>query len=106
MRTPLVLTDGCKIVRVEQMAVKRSRRFVMTAARPALDDDSLDGIDPGRWGLPIEEVQSLCRLLFYFCVLFHDCFTTRTRDTSPLAHVYLNVRLLLPHERNYANIPR
>src|SRR3954447_12501380 len=88
------------------MAVKRSRRFVMAAARPALDDNSLEGIDPGRWGLPIEAVQSLGRRLFDCWDRCHDCFTTRTHDTSPLAHVYLKGLLLLQQQRNYANIAR
>src|SRR3954449_1291240 len=78
----------------------------MAAARAAADDNSLEGIDPKRWGLPIEAVQSLGRRLFDCWGRFHDCFTTRTRDTSPLAHVYLKGLLLLPEERNYANIAR
>jgi SRSO17 transposase len=79
----------------------------MTApAKPVLDKDALDGIDPKRWGLSLEAVQSLGRQLFDCWDRFHDCFTTRTRDTSPLAHVYLQGLLLLPEERNYANIAR
>jgi SRSO17 transposase len=77
----------------------------MTAI-PVLETDSLDGIDSKRWGLPIEAVQSLGRQLFNCWDRFHHCFTTRTRDTSPLAHVYLKGLLLLPEERNYANIAR
>jgi SRSO17 transposase len=79
----------------------------MTAtARPVLEKDSLDGIDPKRWGLSLEAVQSLGRQLFDCWDRFHDCFTTRTRDTSAYAHVYLKGLLLLPEERNYANIAR
>ena len=79
----------------------------MTAtARPVLEKDSLDGIDPERWGLSLEAVQSLGRQLFDCWDRFHDCFTTRTRDTSAYAHVYLKGLLLLPEERNYANIAR
>jgi hypothetical protein len=50
--------------------------------------------------------KSLDHQLFDCWDRFHDCFTTRTRDTSPLAHVYLKGLLLLPEERNYANIAR
>jgi len=57
-------------------------------------------------GLSLEAVHSLGRLLFDCWDRFHDCFTTRTRDTSALAHVYLKGLLLLPDERNYANIAR
>src|SRR5438105_4526509 len=78
----------------------------MAAARPVLDNDSLDGIDAERWGLSLEAVHSLGRQLFDCWDRFHDCFTTRTRDTSPLAHAYLKGLLLLPDERNYANIAR
>jgi SRSO17 transposase len=87
------------------MSVKRSRRFVM-AALPVLENDSLHGIDSKRWGLPFEAVQSLGLQLYDCWDRFHDCFITRTRDTSPLAHVYLKGLLLLPEERNYANIAR
>src|SRR4051794_8997090 len=88
------------------MPVKRSRRFVMAALRPAPEADSLGGIDPERWGLSLEAVRSLGRQLFDCWQRFHDCFTTRTRDTSALAHVYLKGLLLLPDQRNYANIAR
>jgi SRSO17 transposase len=88
------------------MLVKRSRRFVMARAKPELENDSLEGIDLKRWELSLEAVHSLGRHLFDCWDRFHDCFTTRTRDTSPLAHVYLKGLLLLPDERNYANIAR
>lgn len=66
----------------------------------------LDGIDPQRWGLPAEPVATLGRRLYGCWEDFRDCFTTRTRDTSELAHVYLQGLLLMPDERNYANIAR
>jgi SRSO17 transposase len=78
----------------------------MAATVSTLESNSLDGIDHKRWGLPLEAVHSLGRQLFDCWDRFHDCFTTRTRDTSPLAHVYLKGLLLLPEERNYANIAR
>lgn len=77
-----------------------------TTVKPVLEKDPLDGIDPKRWGLSLEAVQSLGHQLFDCWDRFHDCFTTRTRNTSPLAHVYLKGLLLLPEERNYANIAR
>jgi SRSO17 transposase len=76
------------------------------AAKVVLENDSLEGIDPTRWGLPLEAVGLLGRQLFDCWDRFHDCCTTRTRDTSVLAHVYLKGLLLLPDERNYANIGR
>jgi SRSO17 transposase len=78
----------------------------MAATKPVPTIDPLDGIDPQRWGLPLEAVYSLGRQLYNCWDRFHDCFTTRTRDTSSLAHVYLQGLLLLPDERNYANIAR
>lgn len=66
----------------------------------------LAGIDPQRWGLPAEVVATLGRRLHGCWEEFRDCFTTRTRDTSELAQVYLKGLLLMPGERNYANIAR
>src|SRR5437660_202743 len=88
------------------MFVKRSRRFVMAATLSVLESNSLEGIDSQRWGLPLEAVHSLGRKLFDCWDRFHHCFTTRTRDTSPFAHIYLQGLLLMPDERNYANIAR
>jgi SRSO17 transposase len=76
------------------------------AAKVVLETDSLDGLDANRWGLPVEAVGLLGRQLFDCWDRFRDCCTTRTRDTSVLAHVYLKGLLLLPDERNYANIAR
>jgi len=78
----------------------------MAAARPVRDNESLDGLDAKRWGLSLEAVHCLGRQLYDCWDRFHDCFTTRTRDTSQFAHVYLKGLLLLPNERNYANIAR
>src|SRR6185437_937291 len=96
----------CIIVQIASVLVKGSRRFVMAVAKPGRENDTLEGIDLKRWGLPIEAVQALGGNLFDCWDRFHDCFTTRTRDTSPLAHIYLKGLLLLPDERNYANIAR
>src|SRR4051812_7034388 len=78
----------------------------MVSNRKAAEDDELEGIDIARWGLSVEAVETLGRQLYDCWDRFHDCFTTRTRDTSALAHVYLQGLLLLPDERNYANIAR
>ena len=63
-------------------------------------------LDPKRWGLPLAAVADLGQSLHACWVRYHDCFTTKTRDTSSLALVYLRGLLLLPNERNYANIAR
>jgi len=63
-------------------------------------------LDPQRWGLTDDQLDQLGQRLFDCWDRYRDCFTTRTRDTSPLAHVYLQGLLLLPNERNYANIAR
>jgi SRSO17 transposase len=63
-------------------------------------------LDPQRWGLTDDQIDQLGQRLFDCWSRYRDCFTTRTRDTSSLAHVYLQGLLLLPHERNYANIAR
>jgi SRSO17 transposase len=75
----------------------------MSTARTA---PVLEEIDLRRWGLPPEALDTLERQLYGCWERFHHCFTTRTRDTSPLAHSYLKGLLLLPDERNYANIAR
>jgi len=63
-------------------------------------------LEPYRWGLTDEQLDQLGQRVFDCWSRYRDCFTTRTRDTSPLAHVYLQGLLLLPSERNYANIAR
>jgi SRSO17 transposase len=67
---------------------------------------SLDELDLQCWGLPAEALDGLARRLFDCWERFSPCCRTRTRDTSELAHVYLQGLLLLPDERNYANIAR
>ena len=63
-------------------------------------------LEPQRWGLTDAQLDQLGQRLCACWSRYRDCFTTRTRDTSPLAHVYLKGLLLLPNERNYANIAR
>jgi SRSO17 transposase len=74
-----------------------------TTDRPPL---STDVFDPERWGLPLAAVQDLGQRLHECWERFHDCFTTKTRDTSSWAAVYLRGLLLLPADRNYANVAR
>jgi len=62
--------------------------------------------EPLRWGLSDEQLDQLGQRLHDCWSRYHDCFTTRTRDTSIQAHTYLQGLLLLPHKRNYANIAR
>lgn len=61
---------------------------------------------PTRWGLPAEIVNDLGARLHRFWQRFHHCFTTRTRDSSPLAHDYLRAQLTIERGRNFANIER
>jgi SRSO17 transposase len=70
------------------------------------NQSTLDSFDPQRWGLPLEAVLELGQQLYDCWQRYHDCFTTRTRDTSEWALVYLRGLLLLPGHRNYANIAR
>src|ERR1700677_4234724 len=77
----------------------------MTAA-VACPEPALDTFDHERWGLPLPAVLTLGQRLHDCWTRYHNCFTTKTRDTSSLALVYLRGLLLLPKERNYANIAR
>ncbi len=65
-----------------------------------------DALDPQRWGLPMEVVYDLEGRLRRFWERFQLCFTTRTRDTSENAWIYLQGALRMAGERNYANIAR
>jgi SRSO17 transposase len=62
--------------------------------------------DAKRWGLPLAAVQDLGQHLRDCWQRYRDCFLTKTRDTSSWALVYLRGLLLLPNERNYANLAR
>lgn len=61
---------------------------------------------PPRWGLPAEAVAELGERLHRFWLRFRQCFSTRTRDPSPLAHDYLRALLTIERGRNFANIER
>lgn len=61
---------------------------------------------PLRWGLPDALVAGLGARLHRFWLRFHHCFTTRTRDSSLLAHDYLRAQLTMERARNFTNIER
>jgi SRSO17 transposase len=61
---------------------------------------------PNRWGLPASVVTDLGARLHRFWQRFHHCFTTRTRDSSRLAHDYLRAQLTMERARNFTNIER
>jgi len=68
--------------------------------------DELALFDPQRWGLPAEAVLDLANRLQRSWERYHDCFTTKTRDTSPYGFSYLRGLLTMDTDRNYANIAR
>ena len=55
---------------------------------------------------PLGVVADFGARLHRFWQRFHHCFTTRTRDSSPLAHDYLRAQLTIERARNFANIER
>ncbi len=61
---------------------------------------------PVRWGLPAEAISDLGARLHRFWQRFRGCFSTRTRDPSPLAFDYLRALLTVNRGRNFANIER
>ncbi|MHC4511180.1 MAG: IS701 family transposase [Planctomycetota bacterium] len=62
--------------------------------------------DPHRWGLPGEAVNELAEHLRGIWSRYHDCFKTKTRDTSENAYVYLRGILTMETKRTFANIAR
>jgi SRSO17 transposase len=62
--------------------------------------------DPQRWGLPKNAVDDLANRLQRIWKRFRNCFTTKTRDTSEYALVYMRGLLTMDTNRNYANIAR
>jgi SRSO17 transposase len=62
--------------------------------------------DPERWGLPTEIIDGLADQLRDCWARFQSCFTTKTRDTSEYAYVYLRGLLTMDTKRNYVNIAR
>ena len=98
----------------QSLAGAAQRRFVgphgerasadETAA--AMENDVQDLRDPCRWGLSNEATATVGARLYEFWLRFRDCFTTRTRDTSPHAYNYLRGKLTMDTERNFANMAR
>ena len=71
-----------------------------------MESDVRDPYDPCRWGLSDEATAIWGARLYEFWLRFRDCFTTRTRDTSPNAYNYLRGQLTMDNERNFANMAR
>jgi SRSO17 transposase len=78
------------------MATNISRQAEHTEKSPLFDAQ--------RWGLPAEAVADLASRLRRVWSRFRKCFTTKTRDTSEYAFVYLRGLLTMDTKRNYANI--
>ena len=68
------------------------------------ETDSL--FDEKRWGLPNEAIADLANRLHRVWERFRRCLTTKTRDTSQYAFVYLRGLLTMDTKRNYVNIAR
>ena len=69
-------------------------------------ENGSDMFDPERWGLPTEIIDGLADQLRDCWARFRSCFTTKTRDTSEYAYVYLRGLLTMDTKRNYVNIAR
>lgn len=69
-------------------------------------DEACELFAPRRWGLPDEAVDDLAERLRRVWSRFRECFTTKTRDTSDYAWVYLRGLLTMDTARNFANIAR
>lgn len=68
--------------------------------------DACELFDAQRWGLPAEAVADLADRLRRVWSRFRECYTTKTRDTSEYAWVYLRGMLTMDTDRNFANIAR
>lgn len=69
-------------------------------------ENKSDLFDPERWGLPTEIIDGLAEQLRDCWTRFRPCFTTKTRDTSEYAYIYLRGLLTMDTKRNYVNIAR
>lgn len=67
---------------------------------------NLSVFNAARWGLPPEAVKDLGHDLQQLWQRYHDCWITRRHDNSDYALIYLKGLMLLPNNRNYANIAR
>lgn len=68
--------------------------------------ETLDVLDPQRWGLPPVAPGRLTGKFRRTCRHFRSCFDTRTGHPSRYAEIYLKGLLLMETERNYANMAR
>ena len=59
-----------------------------------------------QWGLPDDAATDLADRLHHLWSRYRPCFTTRTRDTSAYAYVYLRGLLTMETDRTFANIAR
>lgn len=65
-----------------------------------------DVFDCSRWGLPPDAAGEAADRLHRCWERYHDCFTTRTHDTSKYAWYYLRGITTMDSDRDYANIAR
>ena len=70
------------------------------------DSNASELFDAQRWGLPAAAVDNLAERLRRVWSRFRDCFTTKTRNTSAYAWIYLRGVLTMDTDRNFANIAR
>src|SRR2546428_2220105 len=70
------------------------------------DSNASELLDAQRWGLPAAAVDNLAERLRRVWSRFRDCFTTKTRNTSEYAWIYLRGVLTMDTARNFANIAR
>ncbi len=61
-------------------------------------------LEPQRWGLSVENTQSLTQCLSGFWQRFQEDFKTKTRDIGEYAYHYICGQLRMENKRNFANI--
>lgn len=59
-----------------------------------------------RWGIPLQEIETLAQRLKDFLEKYHECFQTKTHDKSEYAYGYVSGLLRIETRRNMANIAR
>src|SRR5439155_16480298 len=70
------------------------------------DSNASELFDAQRWGLPAAAVDNLAERLRRVWSRFRDCCTTKTRNTSEYAWIYLRGVLTMDTDRNVATIAR
>ena len=78
----------------------------MKKTKPPPPIDPLDVFDPARWGLCLTAILDLGLRLYRFWERYRSVFTSRTRDTSSQAYLYVRAVLTMERERNFKNIAR